>query len=179
MDNGAKIFNFVKLWLLIGIPILFALGALLHFAYNEAGVNDVTKLFLPVNESVWEHVKLFFWPVLLWYVIGYIILSHKKHVSFFKWTVSLAAAQLFGVLFIPAFSFAYTGAFGPGHILWLDIAAFFVALALALILSYHINKYSKRSTFLFIVSLIIIIIIGAAIVYFTFCPPDIPLFKSI
>lgn len=179
MDNSAKKINLVKLWLLIGMPIIFGLGALLHFVYNWTGANNtVSKIFLPVNESVWEHLKLLFWPILLWYIVGYIILSHKKNISLFKWIVSLAAALVFGLLFVVAFSYTYTGAFGVQHIVWLDIVSHFVALALALMLSYHIFKYSERSTVLFIVSLLIIIIIGAAIVYFTFCPPDIPLFTA-
>ena len=38
-------------------------GCVLHFLYQWLP-NAVTALFSPVNESLWEHVKLVFWPFL-------------------------------------------------------------------------------------------------------------------
>ncbi len=40
------------------------LGVLLHFLY-EWLPNPLTALLAPVRESLWEHVKLIFWPLLL------------------------------------------------------------------------------------------------------------------
>lgn len=46
--------------------LLFTLvfGSLLHFLYQWLP-NAATALFSPVNESLWEHVKIIFWPYLL------------------------------------------------------------------------------------------------------------------
>ena len=38
-------------------------GAALHFLY-DVWPNPLTAVLAPVNESVWEHLKLFFWPTL-------------------------------------------------------------------------------------------------------------------
>ena len=38
-------------------------GCALHFLY-EWLPSAITALFSPVNESLWEHVKLVFWPLL-------------------------------------------------------------------------------------------------------------------
>ena len=38
-------------------------GCVLHFLY-EWQPSAITALFSPVNESLWEHVKLVFWPFL-------------------------------------------------------------------------------------------------------------------
>ena len=38
-------------------------GAGLHFVYELCPL-PIVGLFAPVNESVWEHLKLFFWPFL-------------------------------------------------------------------------------------------------------------------
>lgn len=40
--------------------ILF--GVFLHFAYDLSGGNAIVGIFAPVNESVWEHLKLIFVP---------------------------------------------------------------------------------------------------------------------
>lgn len=40
------------------------LGALLHFVYTWFP-SAVTALFSPINESLWERLKILFWPFLL------------------------------------------------------------------------------------------------------------------
>ena len=44
-----------------GILCVSILGTLLHFTYRWSGRNP---LIAPVNESVWEHMKLLFFPML-------------------------------------------------------------------------------------------------------------------
>ena len=39
-------------------------GSALHFLYDWLP-SPLTALFSPINESVWEHLKLLFWPMLL------------------------------------------------------------------------------------------------------------------
>ena len=41
-----------------------ALGVLLHFLYDWTG-SALVSPFSPVRESLWEHVKIVFWPLLL------------------------------------------------------------------------------------------------------------------
>ena len=52
-----------RFWLAFGIAVLAGTG--LHFLYDVCPV-PLVGLFAPVNESVWEHLKLFFWPCLLY-----------------------------------------------------------------------------------------------------------------
>ena len=40
-----------------------AAGAALHFLY-DLWPNALTAILAPVNESVWEHLKLLYWPFL-------------------------------------------------------------------------------------------------------------------
>lgn len=57
------------------ISILF--GVFLHFAYTMSYKNNIVGLFAPVNESVWEHMKLIFIPFSLFGVIFYIYTKNK------------------------------------------------------------------------------------------------------
>lgn len=50
----------------------FILGTLLHFTYKLSGENRFVAIFSAVNESVWEHLKLLFFPMLITTIIGYI-----------------------------------------------------------------------------------------------------------
>ena len=51
-----------KWWTVCFLSILA--GSALHFLY-DLWPNPLTAVFAPVNESVWEHLKLLFWPFLL------------------------------------------------------------------------------------------------------------------
>ena len=44
-------------------------GTLLHFAYDWSGQSVLLAPFSGVNESTWEHMKLFFWPMFVFSVI--------------------------------------------------------------------------------------------------------------
>ena len=49
--------------LLLAFAVTTVAGACLHFLYALLP-NPVTALFSPVNESLWEHGKILFWPYL-------------------------------------------------------------------------------------------------------------------
>ena len=76
MDFIKEFFNKVKSNKLIKaelIVILFSLvlGTLLHFTYEWSGENLFVGSFSAVNESVWEHLKLVFFPMLITTIIIY------------------------------------------------------------------------------------------------------------
>ena len=50
-----------KWWTVCFLSILA--GSALHFLY-DLWPNPLTVVFAPVNESVWEHLKLLYWPFL-------------------------------------------------------------------------------------------------------------------
>lgn len=51
-------------WDLAAIPAIIVGGTLLHFAFDRAGRPVIIAAFCPVNESVWEHLKMAYWPAL-------------------------------------------------------------------------------------------------------------------
>ena len=53
------------------------LGVFLHFAYDLFGENVIAGIFTPVNESVWEHLKLIFVPFTLFSIIFYFYTKRK------------------------------------------------------------------------------------------------------
>ena len=54
---------------LAGIVFIIFLGSLLHFTFEFSGGNPVVGVFSAVNESIWEHLKLAFWPTILFALI--------------------------------------------------------------------------------------------------------------
>ena len=51
------------------ILAVILLGSLSHFLYELSGGTAIFALFCPINESVWEHLKLLFFPFLFITVI--------------------------------------------------------------------------------------------------------------
>lgn len=51
-----------KLLICFGVTVLLGIG--LHFLF-DLWPSILTEFIAPVNESLWEHVKLIFWPYLL------------------------------------------------------------------------------------------------------------------
>ena len=93
--------------ILLGIPIIFLLSVPLHFAYEFSGNNSIVGIFTPVNESIWEHLKLSFYPMLIWWFISFIILTRKIKISAPNWSVSCAFSLIASPVIIVAILYKY------------------------------------------------------------------------
>jgi len=164
-------------WILLGIPVLLIVGSLMHFVYEWSGNLTVVGIFAPINESVWEHLKMTFWPMLFWWVIGYYILSKRNNISALQWFVSCAAAEVLCPLVIVCFYYTYTGALGIESII-LDIFSLFLGIAVAQLLALHVYKYSKLTPRCLYYAIVVLILLAVAFAVFTFNPPQLPLFKD-
>ena len=162
----------IKLWSLWGFAVTSLFGTLLHFLYDFSGGNKVAALFSGVNESTWEHMKLLFFPMLLFTVVQNFFFRDRH--DFFS--VKLRGTLL-GLLMIPIIFYTYNGAFGksPDYV---NIGIFFVSAAVAYY--YEAKKFEKSAPsnpsnkF----SLIILTLICASFFLFTFYPPRLPIFMD-
>ena len=164
-------------WILWGIPVLFVLGSAVHFIYDWSGKQALVGIFTPVNESVWEHLKLTFWPMLIWWFAWYFIYGRKNKEPAANWIVAATAAQLVCPIVILTFFYTYTGAFGIES-LFLDIFSLLLALTIAQTFALHLYKYGKFKRPCMIIAIFILVLLAAIFTYFTFAPPHIPLFKD-
>ena len=108
-----------KKWEIGGVVWVVAAGGALHFAYDLLGRSPVAGLFAPVNESVWEHLKLLLLPTLL--------LGAAESWAFpsFRGRLWRARAQglLAGMLPVVDLFYLYSGVWGR-NLLAVDIALF-------------------------------------------------------
>lgn len=146
-------------------------GTLLHFTYKFWGENIFVASFSAVNESVWEHLKLLFFPMLLTTIIGYFYIGKKVP----NFLCSKALEIITSMLFIVIFFYTYTGIIGIS-ILFIDIASFFVAIILGEYLAYKlmIGNFKCHNR----VALIILTILLICFIIFTYYTPNIGLFKD-
>ena len=123
-------------WILLGIPVLIIVGSLMHFVYEWSGNSIIVGIFAPINESVWEHLKMAFWPMLIWWLLGYFLLSINNKISAEEWFVSCAIAEIICLLVIVSFYYTYTGALGIESLI-LDIFSLFLGVAVGQCLALH------------------------------------------
>ncbi len=146
-------------------------GTLLHFTYEFFGENIFVASFSAINESVWEHLKLLFFPMLLTTIVGHFYIRKTAPNFLCSKALSILAAMAFIVIFF----YAYTGIIGKS-IVFIDIASFFVAVILGEYLAYKlITTKFKCNT---ILSSSILLITLFAFIIFTYFTPKIGIFKN-
>lgn len=155
----------------IGFFFAGALGVLLHFLYSLTGDSPFVAPFSAVNESTWEHMKLAFFPMLLFAVIERRLIS--ENVDNY-WCVKLTGTLL-GTGLIPVLFYTLNGIFGktPDFV---NIAIFFVSVfvgykAETRLFSKGVCDYVCERT-----AILLLCIIVMAFVVFTFFPPELPIF---
>lgn len=162
-------------WILYSVPFLFIIGSLFHFAYDFTGKNIIVGFFTPINESIWEHIKLILTPLLLWWILYYVFKHKKYNINKYRWFNASFFAIITGIILVPALYYLYTGALGIESLV-IDVLILFFSILFAQILGYHFYKYLKGINYL--VPIILIIIIVIIFIIFTISPPELPIFKS-
>ena len=164
----------VARWQLGGFLFVCAAGTALHFLYQWSGESVAAAPFAAVNESVWEHMKLLFWPMLLWAGAERAVLGGYSR-GFWP---AKALGTLLGLALIPALYYTYTGALDVS-VMWVDIAIFFVAAAAAFLAETRMLardwrcRGGARAS-----ALVLLLLLSAAFVLCTFVPPRFPLFRD-
>ena len=164
----------LKHWQIGGFVFTGIAGVLLHFLYDWTNQSVLVAPFSAVNESIWEHMKLLFFPMFV-YALAENKIIGKKYNNF--WCTKLAGA-LAGLLVIPTIYYTYSGALGVNAD-WFNIVIFFIAAAAAyyletLILKSNIN-FCKASS----VAFGILCLIAVLFIILTFVQPKIPLFQDL
>lgn len=158
-------------WELIGIVVISILGSALHFAFEWSGEWPPMGIIAAVNESVFEHLKLTFWPSVIYAAITYKLL--RKSTNNFI-VAKTAAVYVMPVAIIILF-YAYTTITGTENLI-VDIAIFIVAVVLGQLSSYKILTSHQLLPKLWWLFLALIIILGFIYGLFTFYPPHVPFF---
>lgn len=163
----------VKKWEIAGALILMGLGSLFHFLYDWSSQSQLVGIFSPINESIWEHLKIAFWPILLFAFIEYWFIS--SHVHNFLLAKALSALVLQGLI-VTVF-YTYT-AFTRKPIPFIDIGTFLLGCFLAQYISYKILTATKPGRGWNRLGLILILINALLFILFTFNPPQFILFQE-
>ena len=162
----------LSFWQFAGFVLTGVVGTLLHFLYDWTD-SVFVALFSAVNESIWEHMKLLFFPMLIFALIESRYFA-KDYENF--WCAKLVGI-LAGLAVIPAMYYTYTGAFGVSAD-WFNILIFYIAAAVSYIIETRLIKSEKVFCLSPTAAIVILFLITVLFMIFTFTPPKIPLFQD-
>ena len=109
----------ISTWQMVGFVFTGVLGTLLHFVFDWTDGSMIAAVFSAVNESIWEHIKLLIYPMLLFALVEYKVWG--REVTCF-WQVKLFGL-LAGIVLIPGLYYTYTGILGKSAD-WFNITIF-------------------------------------------------------
>lgn len=160
-------------WELGGIAFIVVLGVVLHFVFEWSGQAIPVAWIAAVNESVWEHLKLGFWPALVYAAVEYS--------RFGKSTNNFRFAKTLGIYLIPitilVLYYTYEAILGHG-LLVVDISIFVVAVIVGQLVSYKLLVASPLPERLNRITPIALVVLGILFVLFSFYPLHFPLFRD-
>jgi Family of unknown function (DUF6512) len=162
----------LMIWECVGAVLIIIAGTLLHSAYHNYGY-WMLAWFSPVNESVWEHLKIGIWPALFFAIIEYpFIKSYAKNIIIAK-TVQV---YIFSFATLAIF-YSYTAYVGT-NILPMDIITFILAVIIGQVVSYVIlSAVELDEVWDHLASTALYIMVGV-ILFVTYFPPHYPIFMD-
>lgn len=162
----------LKRYTIIGIVFVIITGSLFHFLYDWSGHNQIVGLFTPVNESIWEHMKLLFFPMLLYSIV--MILKFNQPYPHI--TSALFFGIIAGTLLIPLFYYAYTSILGTNYLV-LDIGIFILSIVLSFWLTYKLTLSHRLESYTFALGLSVCILL-ICFWLFTYHAPNSAIFQD-
>ena len=151
--------NYKKLF--INTTIIFILCSIFHFVYNFIP-NFITSLFFPVNESIWEHLKMIFSSIVLFSFI-YNAIYHEENLFLRAYVRSMATIIILLILYLPL-------RFMFGEIMIVTLIVLYISIFISEII---VSKISTKKHYksLNLISAILLIINLFLFIIFTYYPP--------
>lgn len=153
--------------------VAIGLGFLFHFTFEFLNSSKVAAPFFPVNESVWEHLKLIFYPLILT-ALGEYFLLNKPYKSFIA--VKTAGIWL-AIIFTVFVYYIFYGIAGIKENMAVTLTIYILSFALEV---YFVTKYLPRPVWAGKnrrnIAIFVLVMTALLFGIFTFAPPHIQLF---
>lgn len=174
LDRAAHkkhLFKKTILWDILLFILLGLLGPLLHYAAHPLVTFPILKGFLPINESIWEHLKLLFYPAAGVAIMRRLSLGKLQHGIL----TTFAEAILIAITVMVSGFYTYSGILGTHHFL-IDIVLFYLC---SLILTIYVNKRASRQKKSSLPGLLVLLLLTGCFLFFSYNLPDIGLFHDL
>ena len=161
MVKSKNIFKGIWVWILAVV----VLGTFWHFGYEIFAKNFVAGLVFPVNESVWEHQKIVYFPLLIAGIIAY-FKSKPRNAGIWLGTLLGVVLAMLAVFF--GF-YLYSSIIGESLIA--DILLFVASIILGMYTAWWVTANFKNAKKLAPLAIFGLVLLLGLLVYWTIRPP--------
>ena len=158
------LFNMKKIKILI-VFILFGLSFLIHFSY-EWIPSFITSVFSPVNESIWEHMKIIFTSTIISAIIEYFI-YRNRHIEFNNLIISVPIISTIGILLY--LSLYYLITMFVQQNMFINLSLLFIVYSFMQLVSYFLLN-SEEIKYEKIIGVSVVIVLTIIFAYLTYNP---------
>lgn len=150
-------------YILISSILIFLLNFPIHFMF-DIFENDIIAVFFPVNESIFQHMKMIYTCFFIFYFILFIVRRRFKYNNIFLANLisSLSCIGFFLIIYIPIYF-----RFGENMIFT------FILLFIAILFGQYISSYiiqEKQYSYIDFISIILLLILLIVNGYLTYYP---------
>ncbi|MCD8144960.1 MAG: DUF6512 family protein [Oscillospiraceae bacterium] len=155
--------KFVSLFL--SLILVSLAGSGLHFVY-DMWPNGITAILAPVRESIWEHIKLLYWPLLVRALV-----LHRDNLPRLA---SSLLSLLYGCLLLLVVGGGYHLVLGKSSLAF-DLLLYYGLVLFCLWLEQSITVPAGHR----VPVAAFTVLLGLLILFFTFAPPEAALFQDL
>lgn len=163
----------IYVWQIIGFIFTGIMGVILHFLFGWTGESIIVAPFAAVNESIWEHIKLLFFPM---FVFALAQRWYKDYKRDDFWCVKIICTVI-PMMLIPILYYTVKGVFGASPD-WMNITIFFITAAIGYFLEAMLFKRGIIKCKSPKIAFFILCTVALIFVLLTFYPIKIPLFED-
>lgn len=156
-----------------GCVFIYAGAVVLHYIYPLSAGSPLSILFGAINESVWEHTKIFSAAYLAWSALQLCWLKVRFH--------RYVAAKCIGLYLLMGFiigSYYFYTALTGTHILWVDILSSLAGVILTQFVTYRLETGDNTLGDYFTPALMMLMLYYLMFFSFTAFPPKADLFRD-
>ena len=154
----------LKLSKAIGIIVIFILCFIFHFLYELLPI-VIFKILFPINESIWEHMKLLFIPFVIYTIFEYYFINKKQNNIYLQlFLVSIFGIATYLSIYLPIYNII-------GENMLVSISLLLGVIILQQFISYKL-ALEKEIDFQKIIGIVGLIIVFLVFIYLTYCPLD-------
>lgn len=161
----------LKKMIIINVILTFLLCFLSHFMY-EWWNNPIFSILFPVNESIWEHMKMLYTTILLYGIIEFIIMKifniNNNNFLVTLLIKSVIIIPIYLVMFIPLYNLL-------GENMFVSISLMLISIIIVNIIGYKLLQ-TETLKYQNIISIILIILIYILMGILTYKPPRLEIF---
>lgn len=162
----------------LSVLLILIISALQHFLYNLAP-NFLTGILGPRNESLAEHIKIVFYPTLVWWVITFLVFERPIGINAIRWFIGGCVSIIVVTMLVTMlFCTLIYGLSLPIDSFFIHLTLEIVSIIIAQTVGGHVSNKGKGNKISLVFLSIVVVLLAILISLFSYYPPNLPIFIS-